>query len=92
MPLLILGGAQGFVVYLTNKGLDQQASAAPQDERHWRAGGLFYYNPDDAALFVDKRYGLGWTMNIARPMSWAILIGIPAVPLLIVLLTVLLSR
>ena len=35
----------------------------------WHAG-LFYYNPGDAAVLVPKRFGWGWTLNFARPVSW----------------------
>lgn len=31
----------------------------------WSSGGLFYYNPDDPALIVEKRDGLGYTYNFA---------------------------
>ena len=39
------------------------------DERRWK-GGIFYVNPDDPALFVEKRFGFGWTLNFGRPMAW----------------------
>lgn len=44
------------------------------DDRFWKFG-IFYYNPDDPALFLEKRFGIGWTFNFARPMIWFILIG-----------------
>ncbi|MDK2799390.1 MAG: hypothetical protein PWP27_1460 [Clostridiales bacterium] len=44
------------------------------DDKYWKLG-IFYYNPDDPALFVEKRFGVGWTNNFARPMSWAMIIG-----------------
>ncbi len=48
--------------------------------------GLVYYNPDDPALIVEKRIGIGYTVNLANRWSWALL----AVVLLpVVLLTVL---
>jgi len=37
----------------------------------WRWG-IFYVNPDDPALFVKKRYGLGHTLNFGKRWSWAI--------------------
>lgn len=45
------------------------------DERYWR-GRIFYNNPDDPALFVPKRFGLGWTMNFGHPQSKLFLIGL----------------
>ncbi len=51
------------------------------DERYWY-GGVFYNNPDDPALFVPKRFGLGWTMNFGHPQSRLVLIGIALLVLL----------
>ena len=38
----------------------------PADERHWRHGGLTYYNPEDPALVVEKLVGYGYTLNMAH--------------------------
>jgi uncharacterized membrane protein len=59
----------------------------PQSDSYWKAG-VFYYNPNDPAIFVSKRVGIGYTMNFANKMSWVVLVGI----LLIALLPVLLVR
>jgi uncharacterized membrane protein len=45
----------------------------------WKLG-IFYYNPNDAALFVEKRFGLGWTVNFGQTRAW-ILIGLALAPL-----------
>ncbi|MCU6712469.1 DUF5808 domain-containing protein [Paenibacillus sp. J5C_2022] len=58
------------------------AAAAGDQDQHWKLG-QFYFNPKDPAIFVEKRFGVGWTMNFARPLGWLILIGIIAVPLLL---------
>lgn len=55
------------------------------DDQYWK-GGLIYFNPDDPSIFVEKRFGVGWTLNFARPMGYIILIG----PLLIILILTLL--
>jgi len=36
--------------------------------------GVFYSNPDDPALFVPKRFGIGYTLNFAHPWAWAVLV------------------
>ena len=41
-------------------------------DRCWKAG-IFYVNPDDPALFVEKRFGIGYTLNFAHPVSWLVL-------------------
>lgn len=42
------------------------------DDEHWKLG-VFYYNPNDPSLFLPERFGVGWTMNWARPAVWIIL-------------------
>ncbi|MCE1205102.1 MAG: DUF5808 domain-containing protein [Holophagaceae bacterium] len=54
---------------------------------HYRWG-LFYVNAEDPALWVPKRLGLGWTLNFAHGLSWAIL----ALLLLPVALVIALTR
>lgn len=44
----------------------------------WKAG-IFYYNPNDAALFVEKREGFGYTFNFANRWVWGLLAGIAGV-------------
>jgi uncharacterized membrane protein len=39
------------------------------DDQHWKLG-QFYYNKNDPALFLEKRFGIGWTVNLARPLAW----------------------
>lgn len=52
------------------------------DDRYWKFGTV-YYNPNDPAFMVEKRFGVGWTVNFGRPLGWAILIGLPLVILLV---------
>ena len=39
----------------------------------WKVGGFFYYNPNDPALVVEKRFGIGWTLNFGNRWSWMII-------------------
>lgn len=43
------------------------------DDEHWKLG-IFYVNRDDPSVFLPERFGIGWTINFARPAAW-ILIG-----------------
>ena len=42
-------------------------------DRYWKLG-IFYFNPDDSAVLVEKRFGLGYSLNFARPTAWIILL------------------
>lgn len=33
------------------------------DDRFWKLGNTIYYNKDDPSIFVEKRFGVGWTVN-----------------------------
>ncbi len=54
-----------------------------RDARHWYAGGLFYYNPDDPALFVEKMVGFGYTFNMANRRVYVYLAYMLVLPLII---------
>lgn len=51
------------------------------EDSHW-VGGLIYFNKNDPSIFVEKRFGVGWTLNFANPIGYIIFIG----PLLVILI------
>ena len=51
------------------------------EDSYWK-GGLFYFNKNDPSIFVEKRFGVGWTLNLANPLGYLILI----MPIIIILL------
>jgi len=54
------------------------------DDRYWK-GGLVYFNPADPSLLVEKRFGIGYTLNFGNSWSWVIilaLIGLMTLPLI----------
>jgi uncharacterized membrane protein len=53
-----------------------------RDASHWYAGGLFYYNPDDPAIFVEKLVGFGYTFNMANRRVYVYLAYMILLPLL----------
>jgi uncharacterized membrane protein len=67
------------VIFLSRwhrQGISNSAGSAPlgdgTPDSCWKLG-LFYFNPDDPALFVEKRVGIGYTINFARAAAWVIL-------------------
>jgi len=56
------------------------------DDKYWKLG-VFYFNRQDPAIFIEKRFGIGWSNNWAHPISWVfiivILVVFVAVPLLL---------
>lgn len=53
-------------------------------DRYWKLG-IFYFNPDDSAVLVEKRFGLGYSLNFARPTAWLIVLLVLMAPLIPVL-------
>ncbi len=43
------------------------------EDRYWRLG-VFYSNPNDPSVLVEKRFGIGYTLNFAHPIAWVIAI------------------
>lgn len=86
LPLYILTGLTillsiGGVIYLGIKvgtdgsKLDKMDDFSfEEDDKYWILGSGFYNNPEDPALFVAKRVGVGFTINIGRPLGKIILI------------------
>lgn len=56
------------------KRLEENSDIIADSDEHWKAG-IFYWNNDDASLILPKRFGVGWTMNWARPAAWLIVGG-----------------
>jgi uncharacterized membrane protein len=42
------------------------------EDRYW-IGGVIYVNPNDPALFVERRFGIGYTLNLGNKLSWLIM-------------------
>jgi uncharacterized membrane protein len=77
----------GTVVYVARK-----PPAGPEQvdaDGHWR--GFFYADRRNPALFVPKRFGIGWTLNFGRPASWIFLALILAVVILAPILSAIMS-
>jgi len=49
---------------------DRHAESTPDECWHL---GQIYYNPQDPAIFVQKRLGLGYTVNFGHRISWVLL-------------------
>lgn len=56
------------------------------DDKYWKWGS-FYVNKDDPALFVEKRFGVGFTVNFGRPAAVLIFVGVLSVIILAVILS-----
>ena len=54
-------------------GSDAAGGIARDEDKYWLLG-VFYFNREEPSLFVPKRFGLGWTVNLAQPATWIALV------------------
>lgn len=48
-------------------------SSERNDDKFWKLG-LFYFNKEDPSIFIEKRFGVGWTVNFGRPFTLIIIL------------------
>ncbi|GFP74568.1 DUF1648 domain-containing protein [Clostridium fungisolvens] len=58
----------------TNEDVDNTVSNI-DDDIFWKLGSI-YYNPNDPSLFVEKRFGVGWTLNFGNKIAIVISVGL----------------
>jgi uncharacterized membrane protein len=78
--LSIIMGQGGSRIKIVEDERTENRTIDREDDKYWILGD-FYYNPDDPLLFVEKRMGVGWDFNYARPMAKVL---IAAIALLII--------
>lgn len=74
IPLLIIL----YIIFLikTRSKTETAPTGESIDSYKW---GIFYYNPGNLKIWVPRRYGMGWTLNMAHPVSYLIFAVIIAI-------------
>jgi len=85
-PFLILGVAVMIIGLSIWSGYQPDTTeSSPVADRTpdecWKLG-IIYYNPDDPALMIEKRFGIGWTLNFGNRLSWIVMAAIMCFPVL----------
>jgi uncharacterized membrane protein len=89
----VLAGLVGVVVFAVRTGQEGSRLRGTEseedtgvvrrdDDRYWHGFGGLYANRDDPAVFVPKRFGIGWTVNFANPRGVTVLVVVLAAVLL----------
>lgn len=85
--LLVLSVGGGLYIALRygqgGARLERPAASAPltnglADNSRWVLG-AFYVNRDDPSIFVEKRFGLGYTINFGNPKAVALFVALLAI-------------
>lgn len=94
LVFIIGGGIYLFVKYgqggeklLTE---DEQYYIDPEDDEKWIIG-MIYYNKDDPSVFVEKRFGVGTTLNMGNWKAWLFVGGLILFTVLIIVWSALLT-
>ena len=43
------------------------------DDKNWILGN-FYYNKNDPSIFIEKRIGIGWDVNLGNPIGLILMV------------------
>nr|WP_295969962.1 DUF5808 domain-containing protein [uncultured Bacillus sp.] len=85
--IVVLAGTIFFALKVgrTDKQIHDQRKEkiADLDEDSYWKGGLIYFNKNDPSIFVEKRFGVGWTLNFANPMGYFI-VFVPLIGILLI--------
>ena len=63
--LIVLVGQGGSRLKLGGREKKVYTGQERNDDQLWKMG-LFYYNPADPSIMVEKRFGIGWTINFGN--------------------------
>jgi uncharacterized membrane protein len=69
-------------------GTADETATDRTDDRYWKLGAI-YANRSDPAIFVERRFGIGWTLNFGNPRAILVLVAILTAALLPALILVL---
>jgi uncharacterized membrane protein len=74
VPLVLTASLAPFLVQLVRLTRDRTSASDGTPDKRWKLG-LIYINPNDPALLVEKRFGIGYTLNFGNRTLWWILIA-----------------
>ncbi|BAQ13293.1 membrane protein [Clostridium botulinum B2 128] len=69
-------GQGGSNLKLNYKNYNKNNFINKDDDDHWILGNTIYYNKKDPSLFIEKRFGIGWTINAGRPLGLIVYISL----------------
>lgn len=72
IPVVLVLSILPFAWQLVRVVRERDSGSDGTPDACWKFG-LLYYNPNDSALMVEKRFGIGYTLNFGNRMLWWIL-------------------
>ena len=89
LPLMLFGFVVNYWMFRVGQGGHRAVAPAARREVHgdatpdhaWILGGLYYVNPQDPAMWVENRFGLGYTLNFGNWRAWLLIIAMMLFPM-----------
>ena len=69
-PILLLSLRSNYEIPTT-----ESKKVSLDDDRYWKLG-VFYFNREDPSIMVNKRFGIGRTMNFGNPLTWVLMVAL----------------
>jgi uncharacterized membrane protein len=89
LPLMLFGFGVNYWMFRVGQGGHRAVAPAARREIHGDATpdaawifGVYYVNPRDPAMWVENRFGLGYTLNFGNWRAWLLIIVMMLVPML----------
>jgi uncharacterized membrane protein len=91
VPWILFNVGVGYWMFLVGQGFQKAVAPAARQEVHgdatpdhaWKAGGFLYFNPRDPAIWVEKRIGFGYTLNMGNSRAWLLIAGMMLAPMIV---------
>lgn len=89
LPLMLFGFGLNYWMFRVGQGGHRAVAPAARREVHgdgtpdhaWKVGGLYYVNPQDPAMWVENRFGLGYTLNFGNWRVWLLIVAMMLFPM-----------
>jgi uncharacterized membrane protein len=88
LPLMLFGFGVNYWMFRVGQGGHRTVAPAARREVHGDATpdaawifGVYYVNPRDPAMWVENRFGLGYTLNFGNWRAWLLIIVMMLVPM-----------
>lgn len=71
LSTLMLIGSSIYLIfaYIKSPNASPNSSYTPDDDDRYWIWGSIYNNPNDPSFMVQKRFGIGWTINLGHPVG-----------------------
>ena len=88
IAIAIYTGNGGSKLKVDGEEIEDFTDQESDDDQFWKWG-MFYCNPSDPSVFVEKRVGIGWTLNIATAKGKLFVVGTVVFTIVVVIMAIL---